>query len=293
MARVAWALVLFSGTLFAGQQQAAQAPAASSDPNNGPAAVTIQPPAQKPAASSNAKNEPAADTPANPAPSPMAKRNLLDKIVVPKNTTIPLELKNTINSRTAYQGEAIYCETIYPITVGNRIVIPVGTYVKGEVTAVVRPGRVKGKAQIGIRFNNITLPNGTTRPLRATLSGFGGTGKEGFNREESKIKGAGTKGEDAGKVAQTTVAGAEGGIITGAISGGHAGEGAALGSLAGAAGGLIWVLASRGKEIVLAPGTNLELQLAAPLRFDEDDLAPPSDYRTGPQIPRRDPGPGI
>lgn len=291
MKHVIFAILLSSGTLFAGQQ-AAQSPASKSDPNNGPAAVTQQP-AQKPAANSEPNSGPAAAGTTRSGPSPMAKRNLLDKVVVPKDTTIPLELKSTINSRTAYSGQAIYCVTIFPITVGNRIVIPAGSYVKGEVTQVVRPGRVKGKAQVGIRFNTITLENGTTRPLRATLSGFGGTGNEGFNREESKVKGASSKGEDAGKVARTTTAGLEGGIITGAIAGGHAGEGAALGSLAGAAGGLIWVLASRGKEIVLPPGTNLELQLAAPLDFNEDDLNAPSRYREGPEIPRRDPGPGI
>jgi hypothetical protein len=291
MKRVIVAILLASGTLLAGQQAAQKAPA-STDPNNGPAAVTTQQPAQKPAESSGSNNGPAAATTSSPRLSPMARQNGLDKIVVPKNTTIPLELRSTINSRTAYSGQAIYCVTIFPITVGNRIVIPVGTYVKGEVTQVVRPGRVKGKAQVGIRFNTITLPSGTTRALRATLSGFGGTGNEGFNREESKVKGASSKGEDAGKVARTTTAGVEGGIISGAIAG-HPGEGAALGSLAGAAGGLIWVLASRGKEIVLAPGTNLELQLAAPLAFNEDDLNPPSRYREGPDIPSRDPGPGI
>jgi hypothetical protein len=68
---------------------------------------------------------------------------------VPADTTIPLVLKNTISSRTASVGQAIYCETIYPITVGDRIVIPTGSYVKGSVTQVIRPGHVKGKAQIG------------------------------------------------------------------------------------------------------------------------------------------------
>jgi type IV secretory pathway VirB10-like protein len=101
-------------------------------------------------------------------------------IIVPVSTTMPLALKNTINSRTAFVGQAIYCETIYPIALGNRIVIPVGTYVKGAVTQVVRPGRVKGKSQVGIRFDTITLPNGTTRPLRATLSSYAGQGNETF-----------------------------------------------------------------------------------------------------------------
>jgi hypothetical protein len=229
--------------------------------------------------------------PSAPAPSPVAKKSGIDKIVVPADTTIPLELKNLINSRTAYSGEAIYCETIYPITVGNRIVLPVGTYVKGEITEVKHPGRLKGKAQLGLRFNSITLPNGTTRPLRATLSGFGGAGKETFNREESRIKGQSSKGEDAGKVAQTTITGAEIGTIAGV--GSHSvGKGLGIGSAAGAAGGLIWVLAGRGKEVVLPAGTNLELQLSQPLSFYPDELDPPSSYRNGPAIPPRNSGPG-
>jgi hypothetical protein len=214
------------------------------------------------------------------------------KIMVPADTTIPLVLKNTISSRTAYVGQAIYCETIYPITVGNRIVIPVGSYVKGSVTQVVRPGRVKGKAKLGLRFETITLASGATKPLRGTLSGFGGNGKEGFSRKESKIEGESSKGEDAGKVAETTITGAEIGTIAGAAS--HdVGKGLGVGSAAGAAGGLIWLLASRGKDIVLPSGTNLELQLSAPLAFENGEVDPPSVYQNGPALPKRDRGPGL
>lgn len=214
------------------------------------------------------------------------------RIVVPRDTTIPLALKNSISSRTASVGQSIYCETIYPITVGNRIVIPAGSYVKGSVTQVVRPGHVKGRAQLGLRFDSITLANGTTRPLRATLSGFAGNGKEGFHKQESKIEGESSKGSDAATVAETTVTGAEIGTIAGAA--GHSvGKGLGIGSAAGAAGGLIWVLASRGKEIVLPSGTNLELQLSAPLTFDESEIDPPSQYQNGPALPRKNQGPDL
>ncbi len=205
-------------------------------------------------------------------------------LTVPADTTIPLRLLNTINSRTTQPGQALYCETIFPITVGNRIVIPVGSSVKGSVTKVVRPGHSKRKAQIGIRFETLILPNGTTLPLRATLSGFGGTGKEGFQPKESKIEGASSKGDDAGKVAETTITGAEVGTIAGAASG-HVVKGLGIGSLAGAGGGLVWILASPGRQIVLPPGTNFELQLSAPLTFSRDDIGPPSRYDAGPALP--------
>jgi type IV secretion system protein VirB10 len=121
---------------------------------------------------------PAASAPAATADSPAAAAS--SKIVVPADTTIPLILENTINSKSAFVGQAIYCESIYPITVGNHIIIPKGSSVRGTVTQVVRPGHVKGRAQLGLRFDELILPNGTTRHLRATLAGFGSEGDEKF-----------------------------------------------------------------------------------------------------------------
>ena len=202
-------------------------------------------------------------------------------VTVPAETHIPVSLENAINSKTAYAGQAIYCRTIFPITVDNQIVIPVGSYVRGEVTQVVKPGRIKGKAKLGIRFDSLTLPNGVTQPLRASLSSFAGSGQEGFNRKEGKVEGQSSKGQDAGKVAQTTITGAEVGSIAG-ISGGHTLRGLGIGSAAGAAAGAIWVMAGRGKQIYLPPGTSLELQLGAPLQFAQGQLDFSGDPPPGP-----------
>lgn len=218
--------------------------------------------------------------PAQPASSASASA----KIVVPADTTIPLSLENTISSRTAAVGQAVYCQTIYPITVGNRIVIPVGSYVKGSVRQVMRPGHIKGKAQIGLRFDSITLPSGVTHPLRATLSGFGGNGKEGFTPQESRIEGESSKGQDAERVASRAGEGA----IIGAIAD-RSGKGAGIGAASGGAVGLVWVLATRGKEVVLQRGTSLELQLIQPLSFETDEVDRPSRYENGPALPRRGP----
>jgi len=202
-------------------------------------------------------------------------------LMVPAQTTIPLRLMNTVNSRTAQAGQALYCETIFPVTVGNKIVIPRGSSVKGSITQVIRPGRGKAKkAQLGLRFETLILPNGTTFPLRATLSGFGSTGKEGFRPKEAKIEGASSKGDDVGKVAETTITGAELGTIVGAADG-SVGKGLGIGSLVGAGAGLVWIMASRGKEILLPSGTDFELQLSAPLTFTRDELASPSPYDQG------------
>ena len=212
-------------------------------------------------------------------------------VTVPAETHIPVTLENAINSKTAYAGQSIYCRTIFPITVDDHIVIPVGSYVKGEVTQVVKPGRIRGKAKLGLRFDSLTLPNGVTENLRASLSSFGGSGKEGFNRKEGKIEGQSTKGADTGKVAQTTITGAQIGTLAG-ISGGHTLRGLGIGSAAGAAAGAIWLLAGRGKQIYLPPGTSLELQLGAPLNFAPDQLDFSGDPPPPPVVRRQQPDRG-
>lgn len=221
-----------------------------------------------------------------------ASASTAGQIVVAANTSIPLELRNQLSSRTAYVGEAIYCDTIYPITVNNRIILPVRTYVKGQITEVKRPGRVKGRAELGLRFDEITLPNGVTKSLRATLSGFGGHGNEGFSGKEGKIEGETSRGKDAETILIPAAEGAGIGAIAG-VSGHHSGLGAGIGGAAGAAGGLTAVLLTRGKEVVLPRGTNLELQLASPLSFYADEIESPTNSPDGPDLGRRDPGPGL
>lgn len=230
----------------------------------------------------------APSAPAVPAGSPMAASN--SKIVVPGDTTIPMILLNTINTKSAYVGQSIYCESIYPITVGNHIIIPKGSSIRGTVTEVIRPGRVKGRAQIGLRFDELILPNGTTRHLRATLSGFGSEGNDKYKPKEGQIEGGGSKGKDAETVARTTIPGAEIGTIVGAAKGAPL-EGLGIGSAAGAAAGVAWILAARGKDIVLPHGTSLELQLSQPVAFDREEVEPASRYDAGPAMPRQEYGP--
>lgn len=212
------------------------------------------------------------------------------RITIPADTTIPMILQNTINTKSAYVGQSIYCESIYPITVGNHVVIPKGSSIRGTVTQVIRPGHVKGRAQIGLRFDELVLPNGTTRHMRATLSGFGSSGDEKFKPQEGRVEGGGSKGKDAGTIARTTLPGAELGTIIGAAKGAPL-TGLGIGSAVGAAAGVVWILASRGKEIVLPYGTNLELQLTQPVSFDHDEVQPASRYDEGPALPRRELGP--
>lgn len=172
--------------------------------------------------------------------------------MVPVGTVIPLELKNTVNSHSAYDGQAVYCETIFPIALGDRILIPAHSYVRGEVTHVTRPGRVSGKAQLGLRFDSIILPSGVTRPIQATLSSIGGVRLEDAKKAKDAEAAASNNGGQnlAAQSAGDAVVDASG------LGGGNPVIDASEG-----VGGLIVMLATRGRTIILRPGTSMEITL--------------------------------
>src|SRR5262245_48259176 len=89
-------------------------------------------------------------------------------------TKVPLSLINSISTKHSAEGDRVYLETVFPILVNGRIVIPPGSYVAGTVTQVKRPGRVKGRGELYVRFDSLTLPNGVTRDFRARVGSLDG-----------------------------------------------------------------------------------------------------------------------
>jgi len=107
------------------------------------------------------------------------------------------------------------------------------------------------------------------RDFRALPDQVDGHGS--VDKSESKIRGDGNKGGDARTVGTTTGAGAGIGGAIGAASG-HVGAGLGIGAAAGAAAGLAGVLGSRGPEVVLPPGTTMELLLDRDLHYTREEL---------------------
>jgi type IV secretion system protein VirB10 len=201
--------------------------------------------------------------PAQPTPPEPAE------FVVEQGTRILLRLTNSVNTKRTAPGDRVYLETAVPVYVDGRLLIPRGSYVTGTVTESKQAGRVKGKAALNLRFDNLTLPNGVTRDFRSRAASADARGD--LNRSEGRIEGEGNKAGDAKTVGETTAAGAGIGTIAGAATG-HYGLGAGIGAAAGAAAGLAGVLSSRGPEVVLPPGTTMELVLDRDLRFTSADM---------------------
>jgi len=212
--------------------------------------------------------------------------------VVDPGTRIPLSLINTISTKHSAEGDRVYLETSFPVLVNGRIVIPVGSYVCGTVTQVKKPGRVKGKGELYIRFDSLTLPNGVTRDFRARIGGLDGQATGELDRAEGKVKSEGNKAGDARTLGESAGAGASIGVIAGNAAH-HAALGAGIGAVAGAAAGLIGVLVTRGPDAVLSRGATVEMVLDRPISFTEAELnfgsyqPPRATLSTAPPAPEK------
>ena len=190
---------------------------------------------------------------------------------VATGTRIPLLLINSISTRNAQEGDQVYLETAFPIVVDQKIVIPPGSYVRGTITQVKRPGRVKGRGELYVRFDTLTLPNGVTRDFRGRVGSVEAGIGETLEKREGKIQSESSKGADAGTIASTTATGTGIGAITGSASG-RPGLGTGIGAAAGAAAGLAAVLLTRGREVLLLRGTQLDMVLDRQLIFTEKEV---------------------
>lgn len=193
------------------------------------------------------------------------------QVLIPIGTRVPLVLLNSVSTKHANADDLVYLESMYPVVVNGRIVIPPGTYVSGRVTSLKRPGRVKGKGELYVRFEQMILPNGVVRDLVGRIGALDGRAPEGFDREEGKVSSEGSKGQDARTVGGAATTGASIGVIAGAI-GDSAGLGLGVGAAAGATAGLIGVLVSRGPDAILEQGTQLDMVLVQGMVFMEEEL---------------------
>jgi len=193
------------------------------------------------------------------------------EFTVTMGTKVPLSLINSVSTKHSTEGDRVYLETVFPVLVNGRIVVPVGSYVTGTVTKVTKPGRVKGRAELYVRFDSLTLPNGVTRDFRGRIGAMDGNAKDELDRNEGTVRSEGNKAGDARTVGEAAAAGASVGVIAGGAAG-HYGMGAGIGAAAGAAAGMAGVLMSRGPDAVLARGSTLEMVLDRPISFTEGEL---------------------
>jgi hypothetical protein len=183
---------------------------------------------------------------------------------IPQGAHVLLRMENSISTRTAQDGDFVYLRTGSPISVAGQIVLPVGSYVQGVVTNAKRSGRVKGRAELAIRLETITLPGGSVYKFSPKLASVdSGAGDQKVVGKENSVQEGSTHGQDAARIAILAGSGASIGAIVD-----RSARGAGIGAGAGAAVGLATVLLTRGREVELRQGTSLDVIFDRPVALE-------------------------
>lgn len=182
-------------------------------------------------------------------------------VTIPAGTEIPVRLEQAISTKNAKEGDPVYAVTAFPYVQNDHVIIPAGTYVQGRISEVKRPGRVKGRAQVLVHFTSLIYRSGYTVLMPGAVEQVPGAEKQNIKDTEGTIQQAGNKGEDAKTVGKVAATGAGlGGIAS------RSAKGLGIGGAAGAVAGLGYVLLTRGPDMLLPAGTNLQMVIQRDLQ---------------------------
>jgi hypothetical protein len=183
---------------------------------------------------------------------------------IPQGAHVLLRMENSLNTRTAQEGDYVYLRTAVPIANAGEIAVPAGSYVQGVVSEAKRSGRVKGRAQLAIRLETLTLASGKVYKFAPHVSAVdsGETGQKVVGAENT-VEQAPGHGQDAERIAILAGSGAGiGGIAD------RSWKGAGIGAGVGSAVGLATVLLTRGKEVELRQGSTLDVVFDRPVALE-------------------------
>jgi len=221
-----------------------------------------------PAPAQQADAAPVADA-AQATPQAHAKKTY----TLPAGTKVLLQLRSALNSQSARPGDGVYLASTFPVVLGNRVMIPAGVYVQGVVDRVERAGRVKGRAQLDMHFTSIIFPNGSVVEIPGLVNSLPGASRQTVKDDgEGTIEQSGDKGRNAGKVAEVAIP--TGGTVgsIGGLGSGHPLAGGIAGIGAGIAATALATLFTRGADVNIESGTQVEMVLQRPLILEEENL---------------------
>ena len=183
--------------------------------------------------------------PTRPTPAPTA-RPLAPAVRLAEGTALSLVFETTASSDKSQPGNEVVAKLAADVKDGDRVVLPAGAELRGEVLAAEGSGRVKGRARLAVAFMKL-VANGKTYDIQTSAV---------------DVTAAAQKGRDAKIIG----GGAAAGALIGAIAGG--GKGAAKGAAIGGAAGGGTVLATKGKEVVFAAGSKHTVTLKTSVTLD-------------------------
>jgi hypothetical protein len=204
--------------------------------------------AQAPAPPFTPKHEDKPSPIMRPDPAVEAANRTPQTVTIPSGTVLAVRLRQLISTDRQSVGDPFAATLDQPIVIDGFVIAEKGSNVRGKITSLDAPGRVKGRASISLELTEINTTDGQRVEIRTdTYRSEAASGKKG----------------DVAKIG----AGAAIGAIIGAIAGG--GKGAAIGAGVGGAAGGGTVLATKGEDVRLTSETRLTFRLAENVTLTE------------------------
>jgi type IV secretion system protein VirB10 len=178
-------------------------------------------------------------------------RRLDREVTIPAGTELRLRVTRGFGSDFSRVEDSVTAALARSVMIDGVNVLSAGSRVSGYVSEARRPGKVKGRGRVAVRFTRITPANTSesyairTRPWVAVAPA--------------------TKKKDA----MTIGIPAAGGAMVGALVDGK--KGAGIGAAVGGGAGTAVVLTTRGKDVRVGRGAILRVRLSEPLTILVDD----------------------
>jgi len=175
--------------------------------------------------------------------------NAARTVTIPAGTVLRLRLDRGFGSDISRVEDSVTATLANPVVINGRTLLPTGSVASGYVSEATRPGKVKGRGRVAVRFTRID-PAGResysirTRPWVAVAPA--------------------TKKKDA----LTIGIPAAGGAAVGALIDGK--KGAGIGAAVGGGAGTAAVLTTRGKDVRIGRGATISVRLSTPLTVEID-----------------------
>lgn len=183
-------------------------------------------------------------------------------LTIPAQTEAAAQLLSGIHTQVSHVGDPIRAQLLKPVYVDGRVALPQGTLLDGRITRIRSAGRLRRPAELSLRFERITLPDGQDQPIAAALTALEAPAPPRVRLDsEGQLKG--TK-----RISWRGLAGGLVGLGGFAAVQTHFAGAAALGATLPVGGGAVLgcaFLLPRGSDVHLPPDTRFRIRLHHPL----------------------------
>ncbi len=191
---------------------------------------------------------------------------------IPAGTVIPIKLESPINSIASSIGDQFNATLTSDVIVGDNIVLPAGTVVRGTVGSMKKASFFLKEARILLVFDHIVTPVGKQIPIYAYLTNSPQINYEGYVTGGTSYAKAFKKDANKGRdiIVNTTSFGVEKGLAY--LKGFPVVLTAPLCAIGGTLGGggyivgkSVYNMFNKGGDVLLEPGTLMNMTLSKAL----------------------------